>query len=84
MENKAGIGTLLERYVGSTLTFYEGRRLPSNLYERVVSEAEKAVIKVVLERTGFNQVQASKILGINRNTLYAKIKKYRLKTKGEK
>jgi len=51
----------------------------SNLYETVVSEVEKALIKIVFDETGGNQLKAAKILGINRNTLRAKIKQYRIK-----
>lgn len=50
-----------------------------NLYESVVSEVEKALIKIVLNETGGNQLKASKTLGINRNTLRAKIREYKIK-----
>ncbi len=51
----------------------------SNLYETVISEVEKAIIKIVLDETEGNQLKAAKTLGINRNTLRAKIKRYRIK-----
>lgn len=51
----------------------------SNLYETVVGEVEKALIKIVLDETGGNQLKAAKTLGINRNTLRAKIKEYKIK-----
>ncbi len=41
-----------------------------------LDELEKACIVKVLRETGGNQSQASRILGINRKTLYLKIKKY--------
>lgn len=50
-----------------------------NLYETVVSEVEKALIKIVLNETGGNQLRAAKTLGINRNTLRTKIKEYKIK-----
>lgn len=50
----------------------------ANLYDTVISEVEKAIITIVLEETGGNQLKAAKTLGINRNTLRAKIKKYRI------
>ena len=50
-----------------------------NLYDSVVSEVEKALIKIVLNETGGNQLKASKTLGINRNTLRAKIREYKIK-----
>ena len=50
-----------------------------NLYDSVISEVEKALIKIVLNETGGNQLKASKTLGINRNTLRTKIREYRIK-----
>ena len=48
----------------------------ANLYDSVISEVEKAIISIVLDETGGNQLKAAKTLGINRNTLRAKVKKY--------
>lgn len=50
-----------------------------NLYETVISEVEKALIDIVLAETGKNQLRAAKTLGINRNTLRAKMKEYKIK-----
>lgn len=50
-----------------------------NLYETVISEVEKALIGIVLNETGGNQLKAAKTLGINRNTLRTKIREYRIK-----
>jgi two-component system nitrogen regulation response regulator GlnG len=41
----------------------------SDLYETVISEVEKALIKLVLEATEGNQVRAAKTLGISRKYL---------------
>jgi len=46
----------------------------SGLYDRVMAEVEKALIKKTLDHVDGVQVKASKILGINRNTLRKKIK----------
>ena len=45
------------------------------LYRTVLDAIEKPLIEYVLERTEGNQLKASRILGINRNTMRAKIKK---------
>ncbi len=45
------------------------------LYRLLVEAIEKPLIENVLERTSGNQIKAAKILGLNRNTLRAKIKK---------
>lgn len=51
----------------------------SGLYDTVTSEVEKSLIELVLRETGGNQLKASRLLGLNRNTLRAKIKLYRIK-----
>ena len=45
------------------------------LYKYVLEAIEKPLIEHALERTYGNQLKAAKILGINRNTIRAKIKK---------
>ena len=47
-----------------------------NMYELIMSKVEKPLLTQILRRVGGNQVQASRILGINRNTLRKKIKQY--------
>ncbi len=44
-----------------------------------IEEAEKKLILDALRATGGNQTKASRLLGIHRNTLRRKIKKYRIK-----
>ena len=45
------------------------------LYRSFLSEIEKPLIEWSLRRTWGNQLKAAKILGLNRNTIRAKIKK---------
>ncbi len=51
-----------------------GKFYPEGLYDLLMSKVEKPLIGQILKRTGGNQVHASKILGINRNTLRKKMK----------
>lgn len=48
------------------------------MHELIMSKIEKPLLIQILRRVGSNQVQASKILGINRNTLRKKIKLYKI------
>lgn len=50
----------------------------ADLYDTVISEVEKALLSIVLKETNGNQIRAAKMLGINRNTLNKKLKKYKL------
>ncbi|MBF0542574.1 MAG: sigma-54-dependent Fis family transcriptional regulator [Nitrospirae bacterium] len=49
-----------------------------NLYENIITEVEKALINIIMKEAKGNQLKASKILGINRNTLRAKISQYKI------
>jgi len=47
---------------------------PPGLYDRVIKEVEKPLILAALAATNGNQIKASDLLGINRNTLRKKIR----------
>lgn len=49
-----------------------------NLYADMVGRVEKAVIIKALQYSYGNQVEAAKILGVHRNTLHNKIKKFHI------
>ncbi|HID95536.1 MAG TPA: hypothetical protein EYP53_05705 [Candidatus Latescibacteria bacterium] len=51
------------------------RQREGMLYRSILQAVEKPLLEHVLERTGGNQLKAARILGINRNTLRAKIRK---------
>ncbi|MFQ5520939.1 MAG: sigma-54-dependent transcriptional regulator [Candidatus Methylomirabilia bacterium] len=48
----------------------------ANLYNLVIGLVEKPLLRAVLRETGGNQVRASALLGINRNTLRKKLKEH--------
>jgi len=50
----------------------------SNLNGNGLKDVEKFYIQKVLEENNWNKLRASKLLGIDRKTLYKKIKEYRL------
>lgn len=45
------------------------------LYKAVLEAVEKPLIERILERTEGNQLKAARVLGINRNTMRAKVKR---------
>ena len=51
------------------------------LFEKFISEVEKQLISKTLRYYSGNQIKSSKLLGINRNTLRTKIKKYKITAK---
>ena len=54
---------------------------PTNLYDLIIERVERPLIELTLERTGGNQLKASAILGINRNTLHKKITQLKITPK---
>ena len=63
----------ISRFLDQLGTYY-----PENLYDIIMKKTEKPLLNQILRRTGGNQVHASRILGINRNTLRKKMKIYGL------
>jgi len=51
---------------------------PGDLYQLVIGEVEKPLLRAVLTYTRGNQCEAAEILGINRGTLRKKLKAYKL------
>ncbi len=57
-----------------------GTSLPApGLYDRLIRELEIPLINITLDATKGNQIKASKLLGLNRNTLRKKIKDLSIK-----
>ena len=53
-----------------------------SLLEEVLTQVERPLLKLTLEKTKWNQQRTAKLLGINRNTLRKKIKTLGLKNQG--
>jgi Fis family transcriptional regulator len=66
----------LARFVEQKLMHYfeqlEGQA-PEGLYELVVKEAEKGLLRIVMEKAKGNQSLAAKMLGLARGTLRKKL-----------
>lgn len=50
-----------------------------HIYDDAIKSVEKVLFQNILEKTGWNQLQAASILGINRNTLRRKMEEHKLK-----
>lgn len=69
-----GIGHVVERLLCDYFAAHDGCMPAPGLHGRILREVEKPMIEQTLDLTGGNQVQAAKILGLNRNTLRKKIR----------
>jgi two-component system nitrogen regulation response regulator GlnG len=73
VDSDENLSTSVERHLSK---YFDAHRdgLPSpGLYDRVLREIERPLISLTLLATSGNQLQAAKILGLNRNTLRKKI-----------
>ena len=74
MNNKNTLSAAIQASLDKFFKMHDGDCPESGLYDRIISEVEKVLIQKTLEQVGGVQIKASKILGINRNTLRKKIK----------
>ena len=68
-----GLVSLKDKIIELEDAIYNEKK--GKLYKSVLEAIEKPLIEHVLERTEGNQLKAARVLGINRNTMRAKIKK---------
>ena len=74
VENKPdSLSNIVEKQISKYFDLLGKDSPPPRLYNRIISEIEKPLITSTLIYTNGNQLKASEILGINRNTLRKKI-----------
>jgi Fis family transcriptional regulator, factor for inversion stimulation protein len=71
------IGRSVERSLDEYFRKLDGESA-SGVYDMVIGHVERAMLMSVMERANGNQTQAADMLGVNRNTLRAKLTKYKL------
>ena len=71
------IGRSIERSLDEYFRKLDGEP-PHGVYDMVIGHVERALLASMLERAQGNQTQAADMLGMNRNTLRAKLAKYHL------
>lgn len=77
-DTPVGISEIVGRHFEKYLMQHKNGKIPEGVYDRVLREVEEVLISVALKYTDGNQLQAAKILGINRNTLHRKMMKFKL------
>ena len=73
-ENPVTLGAFVENYLSEQFSKLNGQFPNSGLHDRVLREVERPLIIKCLSLTRGNQIKAAEILGVNRNTLRAKIR----------
>ncbi len=71
--------TPLSIYIENTIRHYFAElqdELPKDLYNLIIKEIEKPMLKVVLEVTRGNQSKSAEVLGLSRGTLRKKMATY--------
>ena len=68
------VSSAVETHVAQLLREHEPKLPPAGLYQRVLDKVEAPLIAMVLNACGGNQIKASELLGLNRNTLRKKIR----------
>ena len=76
---KMSLSLSVEEHLKKFFKFHKGKLPSSGLYSRVINEVERPLISICLTATKGNQIKASKLLGLNRNTLRKKIKELKIK-----
>ena len=71
------IGRSVERSLDEYFRRLDGEP-PHGIYDMVIAHVERALLASMLERSNGNKTQAADMLGLNRNTLRAKLAKYKL------
>jgi len=77
----------LRQHVQTTVSRYlkdMGNTAPENLYQMLLAEIEPPLIEEILKCTGGNQSRAADMLGITRNTLRTKMRRYSIQARSNK
>ena len=73
-ETDQPLATVVEHYLTRHFAGLNGSLPQPGLYDRVLRDVERPLISMCLAATRGNQIKAAEILGVNRNTLRAKIR----------
>ncbi len=68
-----GLAEAAARHIERYLAEFGNGLPPGDMYNRILAEVERPLLRACLEATGGNQLKAARLLGINRNTLRKKL-----------
>jgi two-component system nitrogen regulation response regulator GlnG len=73
-ENADGLSSSVQQHLSTYFSSHGDKFPAAGLYDRVLKEVERPLIMLTLKATRGNQLKASDVLGLNRNTLRKKIR----------
>ncbi|MBX9805252.1 MAG: hypothetical protein K2Y18_05820 [Alphaproteobacteria bacterium] len=73
ISTKTGLSGAVESFLKDYFAAHNGDLPTTGLYERVIREVERPLLRTTLKAVMGNQKKAAEILGINRNTLRKKL-----------
>jgi two-component system nitrogen regulation response regulator GlnG len=73
ISSKAGLSGAVESFLKDYFAAHNGELPTTGLYDRILQEVERPLLKTTLRAVMGNQKKAAEILGINRNTLRKKL-----------
>ena len=71
---EVGLAHLVERQLARYINADRQVLPASGMYDRVMNEVERPLLRLVLGLVNGNKIQAAKVLGMNRNTLLKKLR----------
>ena len=73
------LGEFAESYLADYFSQHGGGLPPAGLYDKIIKEVEEPLLNAALTAVNGNQLKASDLLGINRNTLRKKMKEHNIR-----
>ncbi len=77
MDQEGGLSECVRKSIQNYLKNLNGEEA-RQVYEMVLQQVEKPLLETILKHSDHNQSKASRMLGINRNTLRKKLDVYNL------
>ena len=69
----------VERHLTRYFSSFGDGLPPPGLYDRIIRDVEKPLLSAALAATRGNQIKAAELLGLNRNTLRARIRELNIR-----